>query len=247
MSGFSDNRRPAPGKPADEKDLILLRRCRLARRVAPPGGGVMLDLGCGNGAQTLLFSEDFSEIVGVDIINRHLLDFRERLRREARAERVLPVLYDGCRLPVRTASIDYVISFEVLEHVEDEGRVLSELARIVKPGGVLVMTVPNRWWVFETHGADLPLLPWNRVPFFGWLPRRIHDRYARARNYSRPEIVRKLSSAGFTVTQGVYVTAPMDVVRWTPLRNALRKTVFRGDDTGVPVLSTSIMIAARRT
>jgi ubiquinone/menaquinone biosynthesis C-methylase UbiE len=246
MPDFSTTRRPAPGKPAEENDLIILRRYRTAKDLAPPRGGVLLDLGCGNGAQTLLFAGDFGAIIGVDIIEGHLRVFRERSQRAGFNDRIVPLLYDGRRVPVATASVDYAISFEVLEHVENEDQTLAELARVVKAGGVLVMTVPNRWWIFETHGADLPVLPWNRVPFFGWLPRIIHDRYARARNYSRSEIVRKLSSTGFLVERAAYVTAPMDVVRPASLRAALRKAVFGRDTTGVPLLSTSIMVVGRR-
>jgi ubiquinone/menaquinone biosynthesis C-methylase UbiE len=246
MSGSYAFRRPAPGKPAGENDLIIVRRYRTIKDLAPPRGGVFLDLGCGNGAQTALFVANFSAIIGVDVMEEHLEVFRERLQRADFADRILPLLYDGRGLPLATASVDYAISFEVLEHVEDEDHTLIELARVVKAGGVLAMTVPNRWWIFETHGADLPVLPWNRVPFFGWLPRRIHDRYARARNYSRSEIVRKLMHAGFSIERAVYVTAPMDVVRLAPLRSALRKTIFRRDTTRMPLFATAILVIGRR-
>jgi SAM-dependent methyltransferase len=143
--------------------------------------------------------------------------------------------------------VDYAISFEVLEHVRHEQNALSELCRVIKPGGKLVMSVPNRWWVFETHGANLPVLPWNRVPFFSWLPKTLHDRYARARIYTRGEIVGKISRAGFSVERSLYITAPMDVVKWPPAQRLLRATVFRGDLTRIPTLSTAVMVTAERT
>jgi hypothetical protein len=110
----------------------------------------------------------------------------------------------------------------------------------------LALSVPNRWWIFETHGAELPYLRWNRVPFFSWLPKRIHDRYARARIYRRREIVRLLRDHGFEIETSLYMTAPMDVVRLGPLRRLLRATVFRPDRTRLPWLATAVLVIARR-
>jgi 2-polyprenyl-3-methyl-5-hydroxy-6-metoxy-1,4-benzoquinol methylase len=136
------------------------------------------------------------------------------------------------------------VSFEVLEHVDDERRALDELRRVLKPGGRLAMSVPNKWWVFETHGAALPLLKWNRVPFFSWLPKPLHDRWARARIYTRGEITGKLRAAGFDVLESGYITAPMDVVKDPRLQTILRRIVFRGDRTRVPFLSTAVLVVA---
>jgi hypothetical protein len=111
---------------------------------------------------------------------------------------------------------------------------------------VLAISVPNRWWVFETHGAALPLLKWNRVPFFSWLPKPLHDRWARARIYSRREIVRKLGAAGFRVEFSLYITAPMDVVKNPAVQGMLRRVIFRGDRTALPILSTAVLVICRR-
>ncbi len=154
--------------------------------------------------------------------------------------------YDGRNIPLADGSVDFAVSFEVLEHVKEEAQILAELARVTRPGGILAMSVPNRWWIFETHGANLPLLPWNRVPFFSWLPKGLHDRWARARIYTKREICGKLSGAGFEILDSAYVTAPMDVVRWRPLRKFLRSTLFRNDRTGVPWMSTAVLVVARR-
>ena len=232
------------GKPAAATDFILDRRYRLVRRHAPNLGGTLLDYGCGNGAQTLLFRHDFTSIIGADVVADHITSFAESLA--ADTGDIQPLLYDGDCLPLDDESVDAVISFEVLEHVADEHAALADIFRVIKPGGWLAMTVPNRWWIFETHGADLPLLPWNRVPFFSWLPRSLHDRWARARIYRRRDIDVLVRAAGFEVQTIRYVTAPLDVLKWQGLRDLLRATLFRADLTPIPCQATAILVIARK-
>jgi len=236
----------AAGQSAEEDHLIIQRRYRLATALRPPQGGLILDFGCGNGIQTMLFASHFDRVIGLDINQPYVEAFAARVRGAGLEDRIEAVHFDGQRFPLETATVDYAVSFEVLEHVEDEAGALAELARVIRPGGSLVMSVPNKWWVFETHGANLPGLPWNRVPFFSWLPRSIHDRYARARNYRRREITRKIRDAGFRVTDAKYVTAPMDVISHRGMRRFFRSTLFRGDTTYVPGLATAIIVAAVR-
>ena len=208
--------------------------------------GTMLDFGCGNGAQTLLFVDDFEHIVGVDVDGPSIEKFRDTVVKRVLGARVKVTEYDGRTLPLADASVDFAISFEVLEHVLDERRALDELHRVLRPGARLAMSVPNRWWVFETHGAALPLLKWNRVPFFSWLPKPLHDRWARARIYSRGEITGKLRAAGFNVESAMHITAPMDVVKNPRVQSFLRNTIFRGDRTPVPFFSTAVLVIAAR-
>ncbi|MCU0639599.1 MAG: methyltransferase domain-containing protein [Candidatus Krumholzibacteria bacterium] len=234
------------GRPAGAQDLIIVRRHRLVRAMAPRPGGVLLDFGCGDGAQTLLFGNDFPAIIALDIGAGLLARLRDEAATRGLGNVVLPVNYDGRNIPLADGSVDFAVSFEVLEHVEEEARILAELARVTRPGGILAMSVPNRWWIFETHGANLPLLPWNRVPLFSWLPKGLHDRWARARIYTKRGICGKLSGAGFEILDSAYITAPMDVVRWRPMRKFLRSTLFRNDRTGVPWMSTAVLVVARR-
>jgi SAM-dependent methyltransferase len=234
----------AAGKPAAVGDFILDRRARLVRPWLADGGGVLLDFGCGNGAQTVRLMDPFRRIIGADINARSLDAFMDHAARNGGGGRCESLLLDARRIDLPDDSVDCLTSFEVLEHVVDEAATLAEWRRVLRPGGRLVITVPNRWWIFETHGADLPYLPWNRVPLFSWLPKRVHDRWARARIYRRREIVAKLTRAGFQVHRTAYVTAPMDVVRWEPLRRVLRSTVFRSDTTGMPMLATAIVVWA---
>ena len=264
---------PSLGKPAAYNDFVLARRVdlidemsrdargfdepvsglraaagdRRSGRSGVPGfhGAKLLDVGCGNGAQTVRLLGRFRHVVGLDVVREHLGTFRRALAGLDGAN-CSPVLYDGARMPFRDGEFDAVLSIETLEHAANEQQLLREIRRVLQPGGTLVLSVPNKWWIFETHGANLPLLPWNRVPFFSWLPGPIHGRYARARIYTRRGLVQLLSAAGFRVLLTRYLAAPMDVVRNRALAGFLRATVFRGPRTRVPLLSTSVFVMAQR-
>ncbi|MFH2054287.1 MAG: methyltransferase domain-containing protein [bacterium] len=236
----------AGGKPADEGQFLLGRRLRLVAPLMPAMGGHLVDFGCGNGAQTALFVPLFDRVTGVDVEPAFLEAFRRRIDAEGWGDRVTAAALEGGRMPLPDGCADVVISFTVLEHVPDEAAALAEMRRVLRPGGCLIISVPNRWWIFETHGADLPLLPWNRVPLVSWWPKRLHDRWARARIYRRREIVALVESAGFTITDTRRLTAPMDMIPWPSVQRTARRAIFRGDCTPCPFLATEVLVAAER-
>jgi ubiquinone/menaquinone biosynthesis C-methylase UbiE len=224
---------------------VLERRVRLVDSMGTFGGGRLLDIGCGNGAQTVRWLDRFDAVVGLDVVAEHLHVF-DAVLATTPGQACTTRLYDGDRMPFEAASFDAAVSIETLEHVADEARTLREVHRVLRPGGLLMISVPNKWWIFETHGARLPLLPWNRVPFFSWLPAPLHQRWARARIYTRSGIEALLRRHGFEVESSRYLAAPMDAARPAALARLLRATVFRGPATRWPILSTSIFVRARR-
>ena len=242
----SDPAHLAGGVPATEGQLILERRHRLVGPLLPAPCGHLVDFGCGNGSQTLRFAADCDRLTGVDVSEEFLADFRREIAADRRGDRVTGLALDTGAIPLADGSADAVTSFTVLEHVPDEAAALAEMRRILRPGGRLVLTVPNRWWIFETHGCDLPLLPWNRVPLVSWWPKKLHDRWARARIYRRREIVALVTRAGFTVDESFRMTAPMDMIPWAPLRRLARATLFAPDRAPTPFQATEIVVAATR-
>ena len=252
MNPQSDNSSPhapshlAGGVPADRGQFILERRVRLVKPLLPAAGGHLVDFGCGNGAQTLLFAEYFDRLTGVDASEVYLEDFRREIVARGLEDRIQVVATDGGPIPLPDGTADVVTSFTVLEHVPDEQEALAEMRRILRPGGKLIITVPNRWWIFETHGADLPLLPWNRVPLVSWWPKKLHDRWARARIYGRRGIEKLLVQSGFTIESSFRMTAPMDMITWRPLRGLVRSVLFRPDRAPTPFQATEIVVAATR-
>jgi 2-polyprenyl-3-methyl-5-hydroxy-6-metoxy-1,4-benzoquinol methylase len=233
------------GRPADHTDKIITRRVTLVKQI--PGfcnkNMDLLEIGCGNGATMLLLANEFKSIQGIDIWDGHKQVF-EKLKQEQGITNCQMDIVDIEQNELQ-GTYDRLVCFEVIEHFNDENSV-ARIANWLKPGALCAISVPNKWWVFETHGAKLPLLPWNRVPFFSWLPRFIHERFANARIYTQSRIKKLMEKSGFEVVEMKYITAPMDVLKEGALKRFLVKNIFKNDTTGNPMLSTSIFVVARR-
>jgi 2-polyprenyl-3-methyl-5-hydroxy-6-metoxy-1,4-benzoquinol methylase len=55
------------------------------------------------------------------------------------------VCADACAMPFEDSSFDLAVSFETIEHIENDAGLVAELARVVRPGGTLICSTPNRW------------------------------------------------------------------------------------------------------
>lgn len=102
------------------------------RRHAPELRGQLLDVGCGNQPYRELFSAE--AYTGLDIDSE-----------EARRRGVATHFYDGSHFPFETASFDSALCNQVLEHVFNPDDFLQEIARVLKPGAKLLLTMPFVW------------------------------------------------------------------------------------------------------
>lgn len=109
--------------------------------VERPEGGSLVDIGCGDGALTWLLAREGRhgttvgvepETVGRELAEKHCAEMSEQVR----------FLADSAL--VRDASADVVVCSEVIEHVDSPDKLLSEITRILKPGGRLVVSTPVR-------------------------------------------------------------------------------------------------------
>jgi SAM-dependent methyltransferase len=111
-------------------------------------GQRVLDLGCGEGrhAITAYLQSDVT-VVGLDLSRREIGTSRERFTEfeDPAAERrsLSFVTGSGLALPFDDASFDRVICSEVLEHIHEYEAVLDEIQRVLKPGGLLAVSVPR--------------------------------------------------------------------------------------------------------
>lgn len=118
----------------------------LVKRHGPPSPTV-LDVGCGTGG-TMDGLRDLGEIWGADV-SESALDFCR--------ERGHPSL-NRCRaeaLAFADASFDVAVCCDILEHLEDDDLGFAEVLRVLRPGGVAIVTVPAYKWLWSEHDEAL--------------------------------------------------------------------------------------------
>ena len=93
-----------------------------------------------SGANVIAFDQDAEELANVDTMLQAMGEAGEAPE-SAKAQ---VVVGDALALPYPDASFDTVIASEILEHIPDDDGVISELIRVLRPGGTLAVTVP-RW------------------------------------------------------------------------------------------------------
>jgi SAM-dependent methyltransferase len=113
------------------------RRAIFSRVLAPVADGNrlrILDIGFGTGAM-LTFLGRYGAVIGMDMSAEAIRFARTRCDRPM-------LLGDVLRVPLRSGSVDLVTAFDILEHVDDDADALGELARVCRPGGHALLTVP---------------------------------------------------------------------------------------------------------
>lgn len=103
-------------------------------------GCVVLDVACGSGYGTALLAKYARAVVGADVSRDAIAHAVTRYRRS----NVSFFQTDCGWIGMRDQSVDVVVSFETLEHVPDMNRFLKELRRVLKPGGTVLISTPNR-------------------------------------------------------------------------------------------------------
>jgi SAM-dependent methyltransferase len=134
----------------------------------------ILDMGCGTGAMLDQLQELGTEF-GLDISATALQYCKNRGHQRL-------ALGVGETLPYRDGSFGGIVSLDVIEHIEDDARVVQSLHRVCAQGAVIVITVPATPWLWTTRD----------------------DRLLHKRRYTRPQLVTLTRSAGFDVVKCSY-------------------------------------------
>lgn len=137
----------------------------LAARCA---GAVVLEAGCGEGYGADLLAAVAARVLALDHDAAAAVHVHRRYRRVDVART------DLVALPVRDRSCDVVVSLQVIEHLWEQQRFLRECRRVLRPGGALLVSTPNR--ITFSPGRDTPLNPFHTRELSGAeLAGLVHD------------------------------------------------------------------------
>ncbi len=183
-------------------DPALKRRAReILRMVGAKKGDIILDIGCGSGFYIHLLLPTKATIIGCDI-DMSLLK-KAGSRGLSASGLVQGSVYS---LPFRDNAFDKVIASEVLEHLEDEQKALSEIRRVMKKKATLAVSVPNKNYPFCWD-------PLNKAREALGLGHFHRDRHFLAgiwsmhlRLYSKEELKTVLGENGFVVRESESIT-----------------------------------------
>lgn len=187
-----------------EERLARVRRCLGSLR-----GKRLLDLGAGMGGFAVAAAREGADVYAAEF---NLAYCQIAALRGKRYGLALPVLQAaGEALPVPEGSFEAVCAWDVLEHVRDPARVLAEAHRVLRPGGVFLLTVVNRLAFRDPH---------YHLPFLNWIPRPWAERWIR-------RLARGKEQAQFADRQRL---SEMHYFTWGRFRRLAGRVGFRVED-----------------
>jgi ubiquinone/menaquinone biosynthesis C-methylase UbiE len=122
-------------------------------------GKVILSVACGNGYGEHMFATDggAQKVIGVDVSEEAITFAKENYS----ADNLEFFVGDALRLGLPDDSVDVVVSFETIEHIEDDRGYLKELKRVLRPGGTALISTPNRAKSLSNYVSRKPLNPYH--------------------------------------------------------------------------------------
>lgn len=198
-----------PGKPVaiSASDLGVEKRLKFIKEKVLIKDYSILDIGCGYGVYASALRNSSKLLVGIDI-NRDYLQ-----KAKINSKNANFVLMDAETLAFKPNSFDLILMIEVLEHINNDEKALREAFRVTKPGGIIVLTVPNKFFPFETHaikiGTKVFGLPFG-IPLLPWLPQKIRKLFETARVYTPNKIKKKLLKIGFSKIEYRFLVPTLD-------------------------------------
>jgi len=167
---------------------VWTRRAMLARIGHLPASPTIIDVGCSTGylLEDLRRAIPAARLIGVDLVAQGLRKAHENV---PDAELMQA---DACALPQEDASVDAVVSANLLEHVPDDVQALNEISRILRPEARAVIVVPVGPGNFDYYDR-----------FLG------HER-----RYGRGELARKANEAGLSVLEDIHLGALLYPAFW---------------------------------
>lgn len=138
-------------------------------------GKRILDVGCGDGELLFRIKDSFNKLYGLDIAKNRILRAQKRTKEEGLEKKLIFRCIDVEKgLPLKDNFFDVVICIALLEHIFDPFFLVEEMGRILKPGGKLIVLVPNIAYLKHRLGLLLGKLPKTSGMEIGWDGGHLH-------------------------------------------------------------------------
>jgi len=134
----------------NESSVEHLHRYGIAKDLIK--GKTVLDIACGEGYGSFLMAEEAAEVVGIDIDGTTIQHAAKKYKRanlrfkQGQVEKINEA----------DQSFDVVVSFETLEHIEDHEKMFREIKRVLKTGGIVIVSTPDKKFYSDQPGYNNP-------------------------------------------------------------------------------------------
>lgn len=255
LSAPRDSVQPKPHWKADDYEAAAEKKLRQSQSLLAElhrwGGSLdgarVLEVGCGAGIDCFLFGlRPVDRVVGIDLAFplQEPSDAGERARRLA--SRVLekvgvedginatlgrrPVQFvpmDVTRMNFPDASFDLLVSRAALEHVIPIEQALAEMARVVRPGGLLRHGIDQFFWLKGCHKRALVDIPWAHARLRPEEFRRfVAETEGEAKAEKRSRHLATLNQLSLRQWRALFEASPFEILDWREEPSALAETVL---------------------
>ncbi len=189
----------------------IQRRLRfIYRSLNIANNSVILDIGTGYGVYSNYLSGLSHQCIGIDIIRSYL----KIAKKENRFSEYAQISADT--IAFKNNSFDAVLLIEVIEHPPNDGKSINEVSRVLKAGGKLIVTAPNKRFPFETHGFHIGKRTYGTrgfgVPMLPLFPEFVRKHLANARVYTPTQITQLLESNNLEIINVDYIGPNFDTL-----------------------------------
>ncbi len=208
----------------------------------------ILDIGIGFGVYTNYILDISPYYIGLDV-NKDSL----KTTRNTHDQIIDCIQMSAEKIGFKENTFDGILMIEVLEHIPDHKKALREINRILKPGGRLVLTVPNKLFPMETHGMRIGSRNISShgfgIPLLPYLPIIFRKYMANAKVFSPSEITKLLEGSGFQIETKDFLMPSLDQIKINFNLNSkifveLKKILLKIEKSSFKNFSETLIICA---
>ncbi len=181
------------GSPSTSWTKGLEDRINLAKKYLIFKNQKVLDVGCGVGMFLERFKKEGAYVYGIDV-DKDKVNIAYKKYKNVKVSPAEKISYNK-------NTFDIVWLHEVIEHVENDKKVIGECFRVLKNHGKLVIFAPNRLWPFETHGifwADKYIF--GNIPLVTYFPNTIYKEMTpHVRNYYKKDLLNLIADKSYKI------------------------------------------------